>query len=183
MNQSHQPKPLGIPGFTYADLHQPLRLRDLHDRFCEQVAASDADLWRAWDQYRTAPDSVPSPIERSDLIVRMAPHVSRFVARLFGVEAAAEGIQAGTHRLDALFRFKIDFVRKRALPLVKGGKHVLLEPADVAVVDRLAQPYADLDRELAIATAGCELLDRETAARAAGTDDEKAQIANDVEAL
>ena len=158
--------PLGVSGFTYADLYRPLRLRDLHDRFCAQVATDDPELWRVWDVYRTAPDSVTSPIERSDLIVRMAPHVSRFVARLFGVEAAADGIRAGTDQLDALFRFKIDFVRKRALPLVKGGKHVPLDPADVAVVVRLAQPYAHLDHELAIATAGCTLLDRESAVRA-----------------
>src|SRR5215216_2376169 len=183
MNQSAQPMPLGIDGFTYADLYQPSRLRDLHDIFCERVAAADPDFWRQWDAYRSAPDSVTSPIERSDLIVRMAPHVSRFVAALFGVGDAAAGIHAGTHSLDPLFRFKIDFVRKRALPLVRGGAHVHLDPADVAVVDRLAQPWAHLDRELAIATAGCTLLDRETAARANSSDAEKAQIAAEIDAL
>jgi NAD(P)H-flavin reductase/NADPH-dependent glutamate synthase beta subunit-like oxidoreductase len=183
MNQSAQPMPLGIDGFTYADLYQPSRLRDLYDVFCERVAAADPDFWRQWDVYRSAPERVASPIERSDLIVRMAPHVSRFVAALFGVGDAVAGIDAGTHSLDPLFRFKIDFVRKRALPLVKGGAHVHLDPTDVALVERLAQPWAHLDRELAIATAGCALLDRETAARANGSDAEKAQIAAEVDAL
>ena len=65
--------PLGIDGFTYADLYRPSRLRDLHDLFCSRVAADDPALWSEWDAYRTAPQTVTSPIERSDLIVRMAP--------------------------------------------------------------------------------------------------------------
>ena len=174
--------PLGIQGFTYADLYDPIRLRDLYHLFCDGVAAADPDLWRLWDAYRSAPDAVGS-IERSDLLVRMAPHVSRFVAGLFGVDDAASGIVAGTRGLDPLFRFKIDFVRKRALPLVKGGKHVALDAADVAIVEDLARPWADLDRELAIANAGCALLDRENAARGGGSDAEKAEVAAQIEAM
>ena len=54
---SHQ-MPLGIDGFTYADLYQPSRLRDLHDAFCARVADDDPDLWALWDAYRTAPETV-----------------------------------------------------------------------------------------------------------------------------
>src|SRR5687768_15753844 len=113
MTDSAQPMPLGIDGFTYADLYEPSRLRDLYDLFCARVAAADPDFWRQWDAYRTNPPSVASPIERSDLLVRMAPHVSRFVAALFRVDLAAAGLQQDTVGLDPLFRFKIDFVRKR----------------------------------------------------------------------
>src|SRR5688500_17298019 len=183
MNNSPLTMPLGIDGFTYADLYEPSRLRDLYDVFCGRVAAADPEFWRHWDVYRSDPDSIASPIERSDLIVRMTPHVSRFIAGLFRVDDAAAGIAEGTHSLDPLFRFKIDFVRMRALPLVKGGAHVHLVTADVAVVEAIARPGAHLDRELAIATAGCALLDRETAARATGTDAAKSEIAAEVDAL
>ncbi len=44
-------------------------------------------------------------------------------------------------------------------------------------------PLASLDREQAIATAGCALLDREATARTGGTEDEKAAIARQIEAL
>ena len=165
MNEPLTTMPLGIDGFTYADLYEPSRLRDLHEIFCARVAAEDPSLWAHWDAYRTAPDSVTSPIERSDLIVRMAPHLSRFVTALFRVDAAAGEIGENTRRLEPLFRFKIDFVRKRALPLVKGGAHVTLSPQDIAIVEELSQHWIHLDREQAIAMAGCELLDRETAAR------------------
>jgi len=36
---------LGIHGFTFADLHQPSRLRDLHDQFVTTVKASEPELW------------------------------------------------------------------------------------------------------------------------------------------
>ncbi len=38
--------PLGINGYTYADLHQPLRLRDLHKTFEDSVQQHDEDLDR-----------------------------------------------------------------------------------------------------------------------------------------
>ena len=173
---------MGIGGFTYADLYDPIRLRDLYDVFRGETTARDPELWSRWEAYGASPEKT-APIEQSDLLVRMAPHVSRFVAALFRVDEAADAIRSATTSLDPLFRFKIDFVRKRALPLVKGGKHVPLDPADVAVVQALAAPFSRLDHELAVASAGCALLDREDAVRADGTDDEKALVASQVDAL
>ena len=174
---------MGIAGFTYADLHQPSRLRDLYDVFCARVTAADPELWSAWDAYRSDPDAPRPAVERSDLLVRMAPHVSRFVAELFRVESATEGIRAASDALDALFRFKIDFVRKRALPLIKGGAHVTLADGDGATVERLLAAFPGMDRELAIASAGCGLLDREAQLREGGSDDERTALAAEVDAL
>jgi NAD(P)H-flavin reductase/NADPH-dependent glutamate synthase beta subunit-like oxidoreductase len=175
---------LGIDDFTYADLHDPVRLRDLYSRFCSEVAAADPDLWAAWDAYRQDPDAPRPAIERSDLIVRMTPHLSRFLIRLFRVDEAAATVTQSTRRLEALFRFKADFVRKRALPLVKGGAKVALEPTDPDVVRELARPFAgEHDHELAIAMAGCALLDREQAVRADGSVEEKGLIAAQIDAM
>ena len=182
MIQSLQTLPLGIEGFPYPDLYSPSRLHDLYEEFCGRVAAADPALWGQWDAYRRAPESV-KPIERSDLIVRLTPHVSRFVAALFRVGQAADAIRESTERLDPLFRFKIDFVRKRALPLIKGGAHVAVSPSDDAIVEGLTRRWPDLDAEQAVATAGCALLDREAAARAGGTDQEKADVTAQVDAL
>ena len=175
--------PLGIAGFTYADLHVAARLRDLDEVFCRQVAAADPAFWAEWDTYRADPDAPRTPQQKSELIVRMAPHVSRFIATLFKVEDAAGAINTQTTALDVLFRFKADFVRKRALPLVKGGAHVHVEPADDTVVEDLAKPWSHLDPEMAIATAGCTVLDREAAARATGSDEDKAAVAAAADAL
>ncbi|MGE3403579.1 MAG: FAD-dependent oxidoreductase [Vicinamibacterales bacterium] len=183
MTDTASQAPLGVEGFTYADLHLPARLRDLYETFCRDVAARDAALWAEWDAYRQAPDAPRSPIEISDLVVRMAPHVSRFVATLFRIDEAAAAIAGRTRELEALFRFKTDFVRKRALPLVKGHAHVALEPGDDEIVERLAGASAQVDRELAIALAGCTLLDREAAARAGGDEAARAEVAREADAL
>src|SRR5262249_12266775 len=108
--------PLGVPGYTFADLHDPERLSSLYDRFCEEVQAAYPARWREWDRYRRAPDEPLPPVELSNLLIAMGAHVSRFLVRLFEVGSAAGNLATGTHAEDDLFRFKVDFVRRRALP-------------------------------------------------------------------
>jgi NAD(P)H-flavin reductase/NADPH-dependent glutamate synthase beta subunit-like oxidoreductase len=195
--------PMGVDGFSYADLHAPARLGDLYEQFCREVAQVDPALWAEWDVYRAAPDAGRSPLEQSDLIIRMAPHVSGFVTRLFSIGAAGEpgqpgpdaagaaaAIAAATAALDPLFRFKSDFVRKRALPLVRNAEktrtHLVLAPGDAEMVDDLTRPWSQLDPEMAVAVAGCALLDAETASRDAVDDDAaagRARVAAQTEAL
>ena len=166
---------LGLDGFTFADLHRPARLRDLYVRFVEQVKVADPELWAQWEQYRDRPESLTT-IARSNLIVSMAPHVSRFVSALFGVGEDAEALIAQTRAYDTLFRFKIDFVRRRALPLLKGGAHVDATAEDHALVDSvLAANAVAADAEMALAVYGCALLDREAT--------DKAGVAVEIESL
>jgi NADPH-dependent glutamate synthase beta subunit-like oxidoreductase/NAD(P)H-flavin reductase len=184
--------PLGLPGYTFADLHDPARLRELNALFEHEVERTEPELWAAWDRYRTVPDSL-SPVARANLIVMMAPHVSRFVTRLFGVGHEVDALVASTCALDDLFRFKIDFVRRRALPLLKGGAPVVATAADHALVEALAgaalnragggAPPGSQEAELALARAGCTLLDREEAARASGSDAQKAEAASAIDAV
>ena len=37
--------PLGIPGFTFVDLHEPARLADLYRVFADDVQAAEPVLW------------------------------------------------------------------------------------------------------------------------------------------
>src|SRR4051794_16000546 len=88
--------PLGLPGYTFADLHEPERLASLYERFCEGVAAVDPALWSEWEAYRRAPDAPRPPIALSNLLIAMAPHVSRFLTRLFDVDAPTAAIAEST---------------------------------------------------------------------------------------
>src|SRR5258707_4727457 len=115
---------LGVRGYPFGDLHDPERLASLSERFCEEVQAADPRFWMEWDAYRQAPDAPRTPLALSNLLIAMAPHVSRFVSRLFQVGPQAEVLARATNAQDDLFRFKVDFVRRRALPLLKGGTHV-----------------------------------------------------------
>ena len=154
---------LGIPGYSFADLHHPERLASLYDRFCEEVQAADPAFWLEWDAYRRAPDAPRPPLALSNLLTGMAPHVSRFLKRLFDVDAPAEAISETTRAQDDLFRFKVDFVRRRVLPLLKGGTHVPATAEDDAIVEQLIAAQPTADRELAVARVGCALLDAEKA--------------------
>jgi NADPH-dependent glutamate synthase beta subunit-like oxidoreductase/NAD(P)H-flavin reductase len=175
--------PLGIAGFTFADLHQPARLHALYELFCDDVRRSDPETWSAWDAYRLNPAAL-TPIARSNAVVAMAPHVSRFLARLFSVGPDAEAMAAQTRAYDDLFRFKIDFVRRRALPLLKAGTRVEAGAEEHAYVAGLIGDIEnDGERELTLARAGCALLDREEAARASAKDDEKQAVAAEIEKL
>jgi NADPH-dependent glutamate synthase beta subunit-like oxidoreductase/NAD(P)H-flavin reductase len=166
---------LGVTGYTFADLHDSERLASLYERFCEEVRAEDATLWDAWDRYRQAPDAPRPPVETSNLLVAMAPHVSRFVTRLFQVDPEAAAIGVATRAQDDLFRFKVDFVRRRALPLLKGGARVERTADDDGAVTRLTAGASAEDLELAVARAGCALMDREKT--------DKAAVAADLETL
>src|SRR5205823_90998 len=98
---------LGVSGYTFADLHDPERLASLYERFGEEIQAADPELWLEWDAYRRAPETSPSPVALSNLLIAMAAHVSRFVTRLFDVDAAAGALVDATRAQDDLFRFKI----------------------------------------------------------------------------
>jgi NADPH-dependent glutamate synthase beta subunit-like oxidoreductase/NAD(P)H-flavin reductase len=154
---------LGVPGYSFADLYDPHRLASLYDRFCEEVAAVDPAFWRDWEAYRRNPDAALPPITLSNLLTGMAPHVSRFLRRLFDVDAPAAALSEATRAQDDLFRFKVDFVRRRVLPMLKGGAHVARSPEDDAAVEAMIAKQNAGDAELAIARAGCALLDIEKA--------------------
>lgn len=173
---------LGVPGFSYADLYDPNRLVDLHEEFGRRVESADPDLWSAWRAFRDAPaGSRPAP-EVSLLYVRMAPHVSRFVAMLFGVTPECEALAHATRDEAVLFRFKVEFVRRRVVPLLKSGPPTAAAEDD-AVVRRLIDGQYPSDAEMAVARAGCLLLERE--ALLPGDDDhrERAEVGAAIEAL
>jgi NADPH-dependent glutamate synthase beta subunit-like oxidoreductase/NAD(P)H-flavin reductase len=186
--------PLGLNGFTFADLHRPARLRELYLRFVEQVKTTEPELWAQWEQYRDVPESLTA-IARSNLIVAMAPHVSRFISALFGVGHEANALIEQTRAYDTLFRFKIDFVRRRALPLLKGGAHVEATADDHAVINSVVSlggdasaaaaglSRTDADYEMALAAYGCQLLDREAAFAKAADVAGKAAVAAEIEVL
>ena len=143
----------------------------------------DADLWAQWERHRCR--LVGADADRAvqlDRRGRAARHAS-FLTRLFAVGPEAEQMAATTRGYDDLFRFKIDFVRRRALPLLKAGTHVAATPEDHARVEQVTAATAD--PELAIARYGCSLFDRELAARAAPseTDAEKVAVAAEIESL
>ena len=162
---------LGIPGITYSDLYSPDRLQELHKLFDAELAAANPALFASWDSYRREPGRARTAVEVSALLVGVAGHVSAFLTRLFQIEGEAEALAAATLNQDPVFRFKVDFVRRRVLPALKK----VAVPQDAAGRDALETRIGALrgperDEELAIARAATRLMDEEKQdrARAAG---------------
>ena len=153
---------LGLPGFSYSDLFDPDRLKELNDVFDAELATANPELFRAWDSYRRNPAQPKTPVEISALLVGVAGHVSRFVTQLFQIESEVEALQAATADQNPVFRFKIDFVRRRVLPALKK----ISVPQDQGQRDALEARIAALrgsnpDVELATALAATRLMDEE----------------------
>jgi hypothetical protein len=157
---------LGLNGFTYSDLYKPERLKDLQQVFESSVSATNPELFAAWNGYRSDPGSPRTPVEISALLAAMAEHVSRFVIRLFAIQAEADALAAATAEQNPVFRFKVDFVRRRVLPAL--GK--IVTPADPEHLDErivrlrmavLGAEGSPIDPELATALAAVQLMEAE----------------------
>jgi NADPH-dependent glutamate synthase beta subunit-like oxidoreductase/NAD(P)H-flavin reductase len=167
---------LGEPGFTYADLFAPARLAELTRRFDAYFQGADAAAHARFAVYRDVKGEGMGPEEVSEALLAAAPYVSRFVARLFGVERESEAMIEAARRRSALWHWKREFVKKRLFK-ANAGKAFTGSPAEASTIARrvlaaLGAPAEALgtgsdDEELAIARAVLLLQDVDSVARKA----------------
>src|SRR5919112_2798910 len=158
--------PLGIRGFTYGDLYRPARLRALAEAFYAEVEREDAALHASLAEYVAARgENLKGTKAESELLIEAAPHLSRFIARLFRVEEERERLAEGIRAQDPVFQFK-QFVQRRAtksFPAERAAA-VDVEAADAALEALRRAAFADTladDRELGVARMAARLLEWE----------------------
>jgi len=105
---------LGIEGFNYQDLYRPQRLRELAESFYAELGIADAPLHAQLIEYIEARGANLVAKAESELLIAAAPHLSRFIARLFDVEKERMTEIEATNEQQAVFAFKF-FVARRAL--------------------------------------------------------------------
>ena len=112
-NSSTDTMKLGIEDFTYADLYRPQRLVDLLESFDAVLKESDPALYAEYLVYRDNKGKGMAPQSISDLLVRLAPHVGGFIARLFHVEDERKTRMAAIQEeVDILFTFRNEITAK-----------------------------------------------------------------------
>jgi NADPH-dependent glutamate synthase beta subunit-like oxidoreductase/NAD(P)H-flavin reductase len=104
---------LGEDGFTYPDLFIPARLAKLTARFDTWFRAADPAAHACFAAYREVKGKGMKPEAVSEALLAAAPHLSRFVMRLFGVEREAEALIAKAKEQSSLWHFKKEFAKKR----------------------------------------------------------------------
>src|SRR5215210_7437568 len=158
--------PLGIEGFNYGDLFRPERLRALAEAFYAEVGRADAALRARLAEYVDARgENLKGTKAESELLIAAAPHLSRFVARLFRVETERERLAESIRAQDPVFQFK-QFVQRRATKSFPAERAAALdvEAADAALERLRHAAFEDSlgeDRELGVARMAARLLEWE----------------------
>ena len=151
---------LGIPTFTYADLYDATRLKDLLDVFDASIKKHDAELFDKFSAYRQSQGEGLKPEDISELLVTMGPYVGQFVAELFNVSIQH---QAQTDKIkdemDTIFTYKNEVVEK--LGVVFKGQDTsdwkipdVLNRFDLLIEAGFSEANEDLDPEHRVARVG-----------------------------
>ena len=103
---------LGIDGFSFSDLYEPRRLRNLHESFWSFAEAQNRGVSGRFAAIKS--ESLTKP-QVSEVLIEVAGVVGVFLARLFKIDAAVERLRDETLEIEKVFRFKQDFLRTRVL--------------------------------------------------------------------
>ncbi len=176
---------IGLPGFSYADLYEPARLKELTEIFYGSVRSSDPELWDRFDRYRTTLGEGMTPEEISAVIVETAPHLSAFIAELFQVVDVHGRWRRAVEDDAVVFIFKREFVVRRALK--KYASTAAIDPVEIRRAAEwlrgsvFAETFAAHDAERAMATIVVRLMNLEKSLK--GTAEPQGELAREVDEM
>ncbi|HEX7559060.1 MAG TPA: FAD-dependent oxidoreductase [Usitatibacter sp.] len=130
---------------AFEDLHAFPGLRRVDAEFARVLAAADAALAGRLESARANPSALGYK-EEADLLMAVAPHLDRFVARLFAIEDEWRDLVESHHELAPLFRAKRKFVQRRAMLKIKADEAAALDGAalEAEVVALLGGAFDEL---------------------------------------
>lgn len=153
---------LGIPGFNYEDLYQSDKLKQLNEVFHAELAAADTELAKQFSEYAKDEESL-TPQQISDLLVKVAPYVGSFVAKLFNVEdIKQQQAEIITSDMSSVFVFRNEIVEKlntkfKKVDTSEWNFNDIQVDLDLLQQAAFAETLAVKDEEKAIAYIGARL--------------------------
>ena len=133
-------------GISFADLYSRDGLINVDAVFQRALGAADERLVQRLISSRTNPDGV-SKKEESALILELGPHLDRFIATLFDIDAAVKALTECHVELAPLYTIKRQFVQRRAVAAYKADQAVTFD--GVAIEVELAGIFGERFSELA----------------------------------
>jgi NADPH-dependent glutamate synthase beta subunit-like oxidoreductase/NAD(P)H-flavin reductase len=153
---------LGIPGFSYADLYNAQRLDDLLKVFDQSVQQHDPELFAEIAAYRASQGQGLKPEQISEVLVKTAPLVGSFVARLFNVsQSRDQQIETIHAEFEATFRYRTEIVSK----LASRFKGQTSADWDIALLNTQLQALLTITGKLALYATDPELAVSQLAAQ------------------
>lgn len=107
---------LGVPGFTWADLHDATRLADLKQAFDARLAEAEPEIAKSWRAHEDGSDAQTGP-EEGELLITIGRHVSAFLAELFCISAERDGRRIFLDHRNVVYRLSREFHKRRVQKL------------------------------------------------------------------
>lgn len=105
---------LGIDGFKFSDLFNPLKLAELAERFYEELKRENPTLYEHLIKYIGARGVGYEKRAASNILTDSAPYLSRFIARLFKITENRECLARRITEQNPIWKYKF-FVQRRAI--------------------------------------------------------------------
>jgi NADPH-dependent glutamate synthase beta subunit-like oxidoreductase/NAD(P)H-flavin reductase len=139
---------LGVPGFTFLDLHEPERLAVLHATFLEFLKSRDAALHGVWTAHADGSAPLAGPKE-SELLIGVARHQSAFLARLFAIEGDVGARRTSLIERQIVYKVRDRFVKKavRRVQLAAGDTAAEVHARAAKILAALPGRAGDADAE------------------------------------
>ncbi len=156
---------LGIEGFTFADLFDALKLKDLAEIFYAGIEMHDAVLHSALTKYIESRGTGYERKVESKILTDSAPYLSDFIARLFKINREARELEHNVLVQNPVWKYKF-FVQRRASKKFNEVQLAELNEAEIwrALTELRNKAFDETlvrDEELSIAEMTCRLLDAE----------------------
>ena len=156
---------LGIVGFKYSDLYDAVKLKELAEKFYEEVSEKEPVLHEALSKYIAAHGIGFEKRVESKILTDAAPVLSDFVARMFGITAERDELEREVLVQNPIWRYKF-FVQRRAIKAYKSEDIAQADLTDLnEAIRELRNKVFDEtlihDEELAVSEIVARLLDAE----------------------
>jgi NADPH-dependent glutamate synthase beta subunit-like oxidoreductase/NAD(P)H-flavin reductase len=152
---------LNLTGFTYTDLFNPEGLQRVDATFLSTLEKQHIELHQQLLAYRHQTQHF-TPIEVSELIIRVSTVLERFLAELFQIEEAVAISHAKTTSFNPIATFKKYFVLRRAKKEInKAATFPSFAELDDWLNEQLAHATVKAsDKELSIGLLGTQYLEK-----------------------
>ena len=181
---------LGVPGFRFADLNRVRRIASLDEIFREELKLHDPDLSLLYEAYREAGGEGYDAQTASDITLRVAPYVNRFIVKLFQIEAEHAQLQEHILSDGRIFEWKKKYLDKYVLKQHPSGEELAqwdlseLEFNYRALIDRhFSQASLAEDPEAELAEVGLLVLEALENAKARHSQEELAVAQEDLKII